>query len=359
MKILQKTKVIAVATALLLALQLTPFGTAAAFDGEGGLAAYAQTSEGDAKVGLCASGGTSGVLSDITSTEYLSIHGTSGTNPTSIIIKNGATTLSPDASGNYSNVPTGATLELNLGVDLSDGDSGAGLIYDYDGTESFTFQLPEGITFSSASGTVPNSGSPTIANWTIDSSDVLKVQFTGAIAGQKNIWGYVKMTGTFDSMASGGTDTTIQLGSQTIIISRNPTDPLPPVGEINLGKTGAYDPSTNQITWTVTVTPSSATQDISGYKIVDTYSATQTYVADSFKLGSTAVPDAEINNGASPFTYTFPAGTKGTQVITYRTSPLGVFDYSTQFNNQAVLKNAADALVKSAEKTIRQHRATA
>lgn len=300
MKRLNVKKVISVAIALFFVLQLLPFGTVAAADSEVISAEFAQNSDSEATVGLFASGGTSGVLSDITGTEYLSIHGTSGTNPTSIIIKDGATTLSPDASGNYSNVPTGATLELNLGFELSDGvDGDEPIIYNYDGTEFFTFQLPEGITFSTPSGPVPATGSPTIANWSILSSGVLKVEFTDKVIGMSNISGYIKMTGTFDSMASGGTDTEIKLGSQTIIISRNPTDPLPPVGEINLGKTGAYDPSTNQITWTVTVTPSSATQDISGYKIVDTYSATQTYVADSFKLGSTAVPDAEINNGAS------------------------------------------------------------
>ena len=342
-------KVLSAAIALFFVLQLLPFGTVAAADSEGISVESAQSSESEATVGLFASGGASGVLSDVTNTEYLLIHGTTGTHPTGIIIKNGATTLSPDASGNYSNVPTGATLELNLGFDLTDGDGGS-VIYDYDGTESFTFQLPEGITFNTTSGTVPSSGSPTIANWTIDSNDVLKVQFTSAIAGQKNIWGYVKMTGTFDSMASGGTDTKIQLGSQTITITRNPADPLPPVGEINLGKNGAYDPSTNQIAWTVTVTPSSADQDISGYKIIDTYN-NQTYVTDSFKV-SPSYDSASLNHSAPTLTYVFPAGTKGTQVITYQTSPTGVFDSTTQFKNQAELRTPADAHVKSAEKTI-------
>ncbi|MEA4895060.1 MAG: SpaA isopeptide-forming pilin-related protein [Oscillospiraceae bacterium] len=347
MKRLQRTKAISVAVALLLIMQLL-LGVSAYSEGvpDGSV----QSPDSEPVVGLFASGGTSGVLSDITNTEYLLIHGTSGTNPTSITIKDGATTLLPDASGNYSNVPTGATLAINLGFELSDGDGDR--IYDYDGTEYFTFQLPEGITYSPTSVDIKlGSGSTSIATGTI-TGDTLTVQFNSAIAGNHGIWGYVKMTGTFDSMSSGGEDTIIQLGSQTITITRNPTDPLPPVGEINLGKTGAYDPSTNQITWTVTVTPSSVDQDISGYKIVDTYSANQVYVAGSFKVGSTDVLDADIGGGASPITYVFPADTKGTQVITYRTSPSGAFDFSTQFNNQAVLRDPADALVKSAEKTI-------
>lgn len=330
MKRLKGNKAISIAISLLLALQLMPLDVAFAATGIGA---------GDTK--------------DLTGTNYLLIHDTSGTNPTGIIIKDGTTTLTPDGSGNYSDVPTGATLELNLGFNLSDGDGTN--FYVYDGSEYFTFQLPKGITFSSATlvgGDVPSSGSPTIAKWSIDANDVLNVQFTDKIERKSGIWGYIKMTGTFDSMASGGTDTQIKLGSQTITINRNPTDPLPPVGEINLGKTGAYDPSTNQITWTVTVAPTVSTDDIVGYKLVDTYSGFQTYVPNSFKVGTATIPDANIGNGASPITYTFPTNTKGTQVITYRTSPSGAFDYSTQFKNTAELKTAANVLVKSAEKTI-------
>ena len=82
-------KVLSAAIALFFVLQLLPFGTVAAADSEGISVESAQSSESEATVGLFASGGTSGVLSDITGTEYLTIHGTSGTNPTSIIIKDG------------------------------------------------------------------------------------------------------------------------------------------------------------------------------------------------------------------------------------------------------------------------------
>jgi len=332
MKKRQKFEVLAFCIALIFVLQLLPLESAFAATGIG-----------------------TGVTKDLTGTNYLNIHGTTGTNPTSIIIKDGTTTLSPDASGNYTDVPTGATLAFSLGFDLSNGDSGDETIYEYDGTECFTYQLPIGVTFNATSGTVPNSGSPTIANWTIDATGLLTVNFTSAIANKSNIWGYVKMNGTFDSMASGGQNTKIELGSQTITITRNPTDPTPPAGQINLDKNGAYDPSTGLITWTVTVTPDSTT-DLGGYKIVDTYNATQTYVPNSFEVATVAIPDTSLNNGASPITspitYTFPTGTTGTQVITYQTAPVTGFNNITQFKNTAVLKDVSDTTVKSADKTL-------
>lgn len=86
-----------------------------------------------------------GTTTDLTGTGYLIIHPTTDpVHPTEVTIT-GAYEYD-DTNKTYSNVLAGSKIEVKLGVTLSGGDGTE--IYDYDGTEFFTFQLPRGITFN-------------------------------------------------------------------------------------------------------------------------------------------------------------------------------------------------------------------
>lgn len=383
MKRMKNAKTISLLMVLLLVLQLVPLGTALATqDGDApadaeGLVTVLPEDEGDEEANLgdstiadtelpanaeeldgvvtpFAVGIGTGTVTDLTGTDYLIIHPTTGANPTAIEIKNKDGEKLTPTDGVYNGVPAGSTIELKLGFTLSEGD-GIDNIYDYDGTEFFTFQLPQGITFNPINNIAIEDGNGTqIATGTI-TGNTLTVQFNENIKDQSGIWGHIIINGTFDSIASGAPgETSFKLGEETVTIKRG-EDPKPPAGKINLDKNGSYDPSTNKITWEVIVTPSSETQTLAGYKLTDTYSDNQTYVSGTFKVDTEPTLMGTLTEGTNSLTYIFPDTAQGTQVITYETEITSgnTYEPATPFKNTAKLyEPGKDTVLKEAEKTI-------
>jgi len=290
--------------------------------------------------------------SDITDTQYLTVHGTDYTpsnRASSLVIteSDGVTVIDPDTNGDYNDIPAGAKIILDYGFTLEDGSDD--VIYDYDGNEFFTATLPEGLNFSTTSGTLVATssvdGDYDLAEWTI-SGNTLLVELTNASedsfskGGAANDihtdkWGRIHIEGTFNALNAGdGTTETITFGSQTITINRQP---LPMTS--TLEKSGVYNASTNQITWTVTVTPPAGAPDqaFDGYTVVDEYSDNQAYVSESFTSGGVSILDSSltIDSGNRKVTYEFPdtdPDTTGTQTITYKTTPT---DFSAEDGESA------------------------
>ncbi len=268
--------------------------------------------------------------------DYLVVHNASGTYPVtggpSLISVTKADNSAILPTGNtYSNVPAGAKLKITYVFHLEDGDDEGTTEYEYKDGSYFTFELPEGITFNNPVGaqseihatdtTDPeNPVDWLLGTWGIESDGkTVRINLTDATSlnAHKNRWGAVNITGTFDAV-EGAEDpkSSIQLGTQTINFIRT----LPPPPEMGLAKEGSYNPSDNTITWKVTVTPPTGVA-LTGYKLADSYSANQTYVAESFQNGGISVADAELEFATNKITYTFPDPTDGTQIITYKTSP--------------------------------------
>ncbi|HPQ47127.1 MAG TPA: SpaA isopeptide-forming pilin-related protein [Clostridia bacterium] len=290
--------------------------------------------------------------SNITGTQYLTVHGTDyipSERASSLILTeaDGITVINPDSNGDYNDIPAGAKILLDLGFTLEDGSEDT--IYDYDGNEFFTVTLPDGLNFSTTSGTLvatdATDGNYAMAIWTI-SGNTLLVELTTADedsfgnGGAENDnhfdkWGKIHIEGTFNALNAGdGTTETITFGSQTITINRQP---LPMTS--TLEKSGVYDASTNQITWTVTVTPPAGAPDqaFDGFTVIDEYSGNQAYVSESFAIGGDSIPDSTlaIDSGSRTVIYEFPdtdPDTTGTQTITYKTAPV---DFSAENGTSA------------------------
>lgn len=260
---------------------------------------------------------------------YLAIHNTTGSygetgGPSSLSVKDaGGNTIVP-VGNTYTDVPADATISLEYVFHLEDGD-GAGELYSYSGSNYFTVTLPNGIDFAYGIGETHNitaedaeSGSWVLGTWQFTDSNTIRVNFNADVANHSNMWGKVGVNGTFKELGpDDNTSTQVTFGSQVVTINRE----VPPLPEIELAKSGAYNASTNDITWTVTATPPSGV-DLGEYTLVDAFSANQTYKAGSFYVGTTNIADGSLDlTTANQVSYTFPAGTTGEQVITYKTTP--------------------------------------
>lgn len=283
--------------------------------------------------------------SDITNSVYLTIHDDNYTpaNQASLLKiteSDGVTEILPDGSGNYNDIPADAKILLDYAFSLADGD---GIdIYDYDGNEFFTATLPSGLNFSAATGTIVANdsvnGDYDLAKWSIV-GNVLTVEFTGSSedsygkGGAANNahtakWGKVHIEGTFKTLNAGDPTTTeIIFGTQTIVINRQP---LPM--ESSLAKSGVYDASTNEITWTVTVNPPAGDPTVAydGYSVIDTFSSNQKYIPNTFHVNGVLANPGDLTIAAQEVSYFFPdttPDTTGVQTITYKTSPI---DFSSE-----------------------------
>ncbi len=299
---------------------------------------------------------------------YLAIHNTTGSyaetgGPSSLSVKDaGGNTLLP-VNNTYTNVPVDATISLEYVFHLEDGD-GEGEFYSYSGSNYFTVTLPEGIDFAYVVGETHNilaedaeGGSWVLGTWQFTDSNTIRVNFTADVADHSNMWGKVGVNGTFRELGpNDNTSTQVTFGSQVVIIERE----VPPLPEIELEKSGQYNASTNDITWTVTVTPPTGV-DLGEYTLVDAFSSNQTYKAGSFYVGSNNIADGSLDlTTAHQVSYTFPAETTGEQIITYKTTPTtykaetgaSTATESSTFTNDATIYWGSEAVTEPASATV-------
>lgn len=317
---------------------------------------------------------------DLTGTSYLVVHGTDyspAAQASSLkITQADGTLITPEADGSYNNVPAGAKLVLDYGFHLADGSDDGSELYTYTGDEYFTAALPQGLNFAATSDKVTATDTTSgdtydLAAWSI-AGNTLTVALTTAAedstgkGGAANDayqgkWGLIHLEGTFKPLQAGDPTTTeITFGSQVITINRQP---LPK--ESTLAKSGEYNPSANEITWTVTVTPPAGDPHMAydGYSLIDEFGSGQTYIAGSFTMGGTPVPDSDealaFDSSNQRITYTFPdtdPDTTGKQTVTYKTAPSDFAaengsadnaEYST-FSNKVNLKRGAEPAAQEA-----------
>ncbi len=275
---------------------------------------------------------------------FLVIHGTQPTPDThiydavggwsSIEVKDGATSILPSASGIYENVPDGASIKIKYALHLEPMNEDGDVIYDYS-TKAHTFRivLPAGIRFTTPlDSSIPGDSFNIIAEggwiWAMgqlqpDGTILITLNNTAITAeNSSDLWASLEFNGIFLPRSEGnGNDTQIVLGTQTYTFVREEPD----YSDIGLQKSGVvYDPATGQLVWTITVDPGEVALD--GLELTDSYSLNQSYVADSFyvKKGSAdpvKINESNIEKGSNEITYTFPSGSAGVHVITYRTAP--------------------------------------
>jgi len=272
-----------------------------------------------------------GTAQDLTGTPYVIVHGTTDTPPSVLELyqPDGTTPITPDANGEYHDVPANAVIQLDYVFELADGIEPD--IYNYMTGDYFTETLPTAINFKDTSGILtahdetPDVPDYNLADWAVAGNHLTVTLTEAATSGaDEDIhlarWGLIRLKGTFSALNTG--DPTVQqitLGDQTITINR-----LPLPTKSTLAKSWTYDASTNRITWKVTVTRPNDSIDYAGYTLTDVFSANQTYVDGSFTVASGSTYDAAgLTATGNKLDYIFPTGSpiKATQVITYQTTP--------------------------------------
>lgn len=273
------------------------------------------------------------IPSDLTGeTDYLVVHNTSDGYPdfggaSSITVKTPeGDEILPDGNV-YSDVPAGSTIELNYAFHLEN-DDGEGEVYSYTGDNYLDITLPEGISFVQPSSeqeiiatdnTDPDNPLDwTLGTWYFTDNNTIRVDLSDKVSEHSYMWGEIYIDGVFNALENEEEqEVNLVLGSEEIIFYREV--PLPP--EIELDKEGIYDPTSNEITWTVTVIPPDDT-DLEGYSLVDVYSSNQTYKPDSFLVEDSNISDDNLDlSEDSQVIYTFPDNTVGNQTVTYKTIP--------------------------------------
>ncbi|MFA9380895.1 MAG: collagen binding domain-containing protein, partial [Acetanaerobacterium sp.] len=271
--------------------------------------------------------------------------------------------ISPETSGEYSDVPTNANISIRYDFSLMDFDPLDGDIeYEYNAGDTFTAALPDelcGISnFPDVTDEIlyvnhdpeqPVFGYLTIA--TDASSGIVTATVTLAEYAESasGLAGWFEVQGSFDGDAiedQDGNEVSFTLDAQTIIIGFDV--PLPEPVEVNVNKAGAYQED-GTILWTVTVTPD-AEDTLSDVEVIDQYGSNQSYVADTFRVNETLIADAsadlEIDLPGRTITYSFPGVISAEQTISYSTEPVSTaFDAEDGENESAAFHNDATVTV--------------
>ncbi len=237
--------------------------------------------------------------------------------------------ISPDASGKYTNVPKDAKLYVEYAFSLPDYNEALdpedpAYDYNYYAGDYIDVQLPYVVAFDEPTGgwDVKDDHGNTVGVLSIDADGLARIVFTAFVESHSSITGWFSLEGTFkDGIFDAGDPVQIEVtfaGTTVEIGFHDDREPL----SVSADKNGVYDPDTNRITWTVTVTPN---RNLDGVTIVDTFGNNQTYVAGSFKRGAGAIDDSALTiapgTSTTQITYAGVSLNSGDTVFSYQTEP--------------------------------------
>ena len=194
---------------------------------------------------------------------------------------------------------------------------------DVDAGDTFTIDVPDAILISVPGGfdlTDVESGQ-IIGTGVITTSNTITITFTSFVDIYSNIHGSFWFDLAFDEDGIGYDDPaeiTFEVGEQTepYIIEIDFDQPAPP--EASVQKTGSYNATTDEITWSITINSENLT--IHDVIISDDIALGQTYVADSLKINGVDADIADYTYIDDTLTYTFPDTITTQQVLTFRVS---------------------------------------
>ncbi len=260
------------------------------------------------------------------------------------------TVISPNASGDYTNVPKDARLQVYYAFSLPDNnglDSTDPLYteYNYSTGDYINVQLPYAVSFEAPSGgwNVLDEDGTVMGALTISPTGQAVITFTDYVESHSSIRGWFSLEGTFeDDVFDEGDPVEIEVvfaGTTATIDFKEDGDPL----SISADKSGTYDAETNRITWAVTVTPN---KSVIGISVVDTFSNNQTYVPGSFKRGTDAIDDTALTitpgSSTTEIRYSGLSLSEAT-TFTYQTEPTSTaFAAETGSNKNVVFSNGVD-----------------
>ncbi len=214
--------------------------------------------------------------------------------------------------------------------------------------DTFTIGVPDEIAISSdLTASISMSDSTLVATAYLDaSSKTITLTFTDAAFTYSNVSGNFWFELAFDSNEIGNTNP-VNISFDTGAVSSNIVIPVDfdqsGPASASIQKSGAYDASTNQITWTIIANPENAA--ISTMVVSDTLTSDQDFADGSVTINGSAASSSNYsyNTSTRTFTYTFPGAISSQQTITFKTDVsdtalLGSSDTSLTVTNDADLE---------------------
>ena len=256
---------------------------------------------------------------DITS-EVEGIDGINGT----VTIKDPITKqeIYPEGDDSYKDVPDGAEINIKYNFRLPvDDEPDEGDEYHFKAGDYFEFELPEGIDFTQPfTGSILDEGDKKIADYTLEGGKV-KVVFTEYVEEEDNVHGYFDIIGSLSkSAAPGGGKDPISIKYAGEISVSFKDESQDPEADVDVAKTGVYDPDNGEIIWTIKV---NTDKPVEGVSIVDTIVGdNHSYIPDTFTVVTgSAITQSAVQVNGKVLRYDFSGAISGEQIFTFRTKP--------------------------------------
>lgn len=189
--------------------------------------------------------------------------------------------------------------------------------------DTYTMKIPKEIQIiSTLNFPITLDNGDTIANVMIETNGNVTITFTEFADNNSNVSGFFYIDTQFDPDQIGGPSPvpiTFEVGGNTPPVVINVNFEQPEVPDASVIKHGEYDPSTNEITWEVTVNPENV--KVNNAQIMDKISEGQEFITDSVEINGVSADTANYNydNASRILTYNFPEVIDGYQIIRFKT----------------------------------------
>ncbi len=221
-----------------------------------------------------------------------------------------------DTDGN----PLGTDIELDSELILSydfaipnAGDVAAG--------DTFVITIPPEILISAGTSFgISTDFGDIVANGVLSTNGEIELTFTEFAATNSGIVGSFWFTLGFDEEEveqGGSTNISFDIGgtASPVVITVDFEDPT--LEDIGVTKTGVYDETTNEITWTMVVNPNDEMM-LNG-SISDQISTDQTFIPGSLKVNDVVIDGADYDYSGNLLTYDFPSYITDEQIVEFKT----------------------------------------
>jgi LPXTG-motif cell wall-anchored protein/uncharacterized repeat protein (TIGR01451 family) len=189
--------------------------------------------------------------------------------------------------------------------------------------DTYTMKIPKEIQIISILNfPITLDNGDTIANVMIETNGNVTITFTEFAENNSNVSGFFYIDTQFDPDQIGGASPvpiTFEVGGNTPPVVINVNFEQPEVPDASVIKYGEYDPSTNEITWEVTVNPEGV--KVNDAEILDNIPEGQEFIPGSVTINGTDADIANYNYDYSNnrLNYKFPSVIETEQVITFKT----------------------------------------
>ncbi|WP_312700492.1 SpaA isopeptide-forming pilin-related protein [Sedimentibacter sp.] len=243
--------------------------------------------------------------------------------------------ITKSSDGTYKDVPLNAVFKINYNFEIPYGDG-----IEYESGSYIEIKIPEQLSFEPPfNSQILDAEGVLIANYEIVGSNI-KITFTDYISENSNVKGKFNLEGTLNKSKVNPGDSKDIVIDNIATIKINVEKNEPPAVGAGIEKSGEYDHTTGQITWTLIVT--APEEGLDNVKIVDKFGSNQEYVENSFSdvTSGAAVVVTGTAIEVDGNTITYIAGSiSGVKTYEFKTEPT-----SNAFSSETGADEDSDAV---------------